>query len=240
MNLKKLFLVYLACLTPLFTMAQSPTVAPKALYITVNGEEIEDASQTQNAPLKAQYYANPSDIGDYDARYEWIIWKDGNTKDLLVHRFEEDIDYTFSESGTFQVQLYATFICGQDTIVYPDDEGMPQPIVVSISESKLEFPNAFSPNGDGFNDVLKAKSGWQSIVEFEAAVFNRAGRKLFSWNNPDDGWDGKVNGSTVRDGVYFLVVKAKGSDGHNYNIRKTISVLTGYSDESASGGNGDE
>lgn len=233
----KKVLVLLSLLLPLCLWAGDyPTVAPTAVYITTDGEEIEDASQTQNAPLQARFMANPSDVGAYEARYEWKITKEGEGKSVLVHRFEEDIDYTFTESGSFRVQLYATFICGQDTIAFPDDAGMPEPIIVSISESKLEFPNAFSPNGDGFNDVLKAKSGWQSIVEFEAAVFNRAGRKLYSWSNPDEGWDGRVGGSYVRDGAYFLVVRAKGSDGHKYNIRKTISVLTGYSEESTSGG----
>ena len=109
---------------------------------------------------------------------------------------------------------------------------------MSISESKLEFPNAFSPNGDGYNDVLRAKEGYQSIVSFEAAVFSRWGRKLYSWNSPAGGWNGKVNGRTVSDGVYFLVVKAKGADGRKYNIKKTISVLTGYDNSRQQGTGG--
>ena len=42
------------------------------------------------------------------------------------------------------------------------------------------------------------------------------------------GWDGKVNGKAVKDGVYFLVVSAKGSDGIDYNIKKAINVISGY------------
>jgi gliding motility-associated-like protein len=103
--------------------------------------------------------------------------------------------------------------------------------MVSISESSLEFPNAISPNGDGINDVLKAKEGYRSIVSFQAAVFNRWGQRLYSWNTLEGGWDGKSNGKTVRDGAYFLVVSAKGADGRKYNIRKTISVISGYRSE---------
>ena len=196
-----------------------PSVDPTAQYITADGEELDDASSSQSAPLVAHFYANPENVGDYSVRYD------------------EDIEYTFTSSGSFRVQLYATFVLGNDTIVYPN-EGEENPISVSISESKLEFPNAFSPNGDGYNDVLRAKDGYQSIVSFEAAVFNRWGRKLYSWNSPAGEWDGKVNGRTVSDGVYFLVVKAKGADGRKYNVKKTISVLTGYDNSRQQGTGG--
>ena len=214
-----------------------PSVDPTGTYVTVEGEELDDASSSQSAPLKAHFSANPQNVGDYTARYEWKIWREGDDKNLLVHRFDEEIDYTFTGSGSFRIQLYTTFTLGNDTITYPG-EGEENPICVSISESKLEFPNAFSPNGDGYNDVLRAKEGYQSIVSFEAAVFSRWGRKLYSWNSPAGGWDGKVNGRTVSDGVYFLVVKAKGADGRKYNIKKTISVLTGYDNSRQQGTGG--
>lgn len=216
-----------------------PSVDPSGIYTTAAGEETDDASGSQSAPLRAHFYANPSNVGDYTARYEWKIWKEGEEDDLLVHRFEEEIEYVFMKSGSFRVQLYATFVCGNDTIAFPG-EGEENPIVISISESKLEFPNAISPNGDGYNDVLRAKDGWQSIVSFEAAVFNRWGTKLFSWSDLSEGWDGTYNGSVVRDGVYFLVVNAKGADGHKFNIRKTISVLTKHHEESSAAGEGNE
>lgn len=210
--------------------AQYPTVDPTATYTTVDGEEIEDASDGQNAPLQAHFAANPSDVGDYSARYEWKIYEPGEEDTPLVHRFEEEIDYTFTTSGSFYVQLYATFILGTDTISYPE-EGEEDPIQVTISESRLEMPNAFSPNGDGYNDVYKAKEGYQSIVSFKATIINRWGQKLYSWDDPAGGWDGKVNGRTVSDGVYFVIVDAMGADGKHYKIRRDVNVLTGYHDD---------
>ncbi|MBO4612611.1 MAG: gliding motility-associated C-terminal domain-containing protein [Bacteroidaceae bacterium] len=216
-----------------------PSVDPKALYTTIKGDEIEDASESQEAPLIARFTANPSNLGNYTARYEWKIYRRGEEKSPLVHRFEEDLDYTFTESGTFLVQLYATFVLGNDTIAYPE-EGEENPFTVSISDSKLTFPNAFSPNKtpDGFNDELKAKE-YQSIVEFKAAVFNRWGQKIYTWDKVEGGWDGKWNGRLVKDGVYFLVVTARGADGKKYNIRKAITVLTGYNDDSKGGSTDD-
>ncbi|MBQ8051513.1 MAG: gliding motility-associated C-terminal domain-containing protein [Bacteroidaceae bacterium] len=239
--MKKTLFPLLLTLLPWMVWAQTvyPSVDPKATYTTVEGEETDDASSGQNAPLVARFTANPSDVGEWTARYEWKIYRPGEEDTPMVHRFEENLEYTFQESGSFYVQLYATFVLGTDTIAYPE-EGEANPFVVSISESKLEFPNAFSPNGDGFNDELKAKDGYQSIVKFQAAVFNRWGQKLYSWSDPSGSWDGRYNGHTVRDGVYFLVVSARGADGRKYNIRKAINVLTGYNDDSQNAGDGEE
>ena len=108
--------------------------------------------------------------------------------------------------------------------------GQAQETIPTIGESKLSFPNAFSPNGDGINDIYKAKEH-QSLVEFHAYIFNRWGQKLYEWTDPDSGWDGTHNGKDVSDGVYFVLVKAKGADGRNYNIRKDVNLLRGYTEE---------
>lgn len=234
--MKKLLIVF-ALISPIFIWAQDdefPSVNPTALFITVEGEELDELSGSQSAPLVAHFYANPANVGLYTARYEWKIWKEGEEDSPLVHRFEQDIDYTFTNSGSFQIQLYATFVLGNDTIAYPQ-EGEENPFHVSITESKLEFYNALSPNGDGFNDTLKPKE-CQSIVSFEAAIFNRWGSKIYSWNDPNGEWDGKWHGKVVKDGVYFLVVNATGAEGHKYHIKKAITVLSGSDTSSSSGG----
>ena len=240
--MRQIICFFLMLCATMYASAQTlyPSVDPKASYTNVDGEEIEDASGGQNAPLVAHFTANPSNLGDYTARYEWKIYRAGEENSPLVHRFEEDLDYTFVESGTFFVQLYATFVQGTDTIPFPE-EGEENPFSVSISESKLEFPNAFSPNQvpDGWNDELKA-SEYQSIVEFKAAVFSRWGQKIHTWENVEGGWNGRWNGRLVKDGVYFLVVNAKGADGKKYNIRKAITVITGYNSDAQGGGNTNE
>lgn len=206
-----------------------PNVTPTVRYVTSEGEEIEDASEEQSAPITGYFSAEVTDQGLYSAHYEWRIFKAGQENSPLVDRFDREMEYTFTQSGTFYVQLYVTFVQGTDTIRYPDGGG--EPFVVSVSQSKLEFPNAFSPNGDGFNDVYKAKEGYRSIVKFKATVFTRWGQKVYTWTNPAEGWDGKINGRTARDGVYYVVVQAEGADGRKFNIRKDVNVLTGYSGE---------
>jgi len=232
--IRKKIVLLLVMMAGLTANAQYPSIDPTAKYVTVEGDELDDASSAQDAPLAAHFAANPSDVGDYTARYEWKIYVSGGENTPLVHRFEEEIDYTFTSSGTFYVQLYATFVLNGDTITLPE-EGEEEPMVVTISESKLEMPNAFSPNGDGFNDTYKAKEGYQSIVSFKATIFNRWGQRIYSWDNIDEGWDGKWHGRTVKDGVYFVVVDAQGADGHHYKIKKDVNVITGFHKEDSQG-----
>ena len=65
-----------------------------------------------------------------------------------------------------------------------------------------EIPNVFTPNGDGINDILIAKTS--SMVEkVDFKLFNRSGLLIFSTDKPRIEWDGMYNGRVVSPGVYF-------------------------------------
>ncbi|MCF0188376.1 MAG: gliding motility-associated C-terminal domain-containing protein [Bacteroidaceae bacterium] len=203
-----------------------PTCSPTAKYYTAEGEK-EDASTGESAPLPSLFKSNPQDNEGWTSRYEWTIARQETPETPIVHRFDEDMEYTFTQSGTFVVTLRATFVQGNDTIRYGEPgQGDDNTFMVNIQQSVLELPNTFTPNGDGYNDVLRVKEGYRSIISFRAVVFNRWGMKLYEWNDLDGGWDGRYHGSVVKDGAYYLVVEAKGADGEDYKIRKAINVLT--------------
>ena len=198
--------------------ASAQTVEISAIYIDDNGVEVETRNDfSGQAPLSVSFRANPQDMEGLDPTYEWHFRMEGEGKDMMV-RYEENTDYTFTKAGKTYVTLYANL---------GNEERDSSRICVTISESELLMPNAFTPNGDTHNDVYKAKE-YQSIVEFHAYIFNRWGQKLFEWTNPAEGWDGNYNGRPVKEGVYFVVVKARGADGIVYNIRKDVNLLRGY------------
>lgn len=206
-----------------------PTIDPQATFTIDEGEET-GTSYSGSAPLTVVFHANAENVGMYTPHYEWRFTKEGETQPYLV-RYEEETEYTFTEAGSHRIVLYATFINGNDTVAYTKDYWQDaQPITIQISESKLEMPNAFSPNGDGINDIYRAKNNYQSIVEFDAYIFNRWGQKIYEWHDPAGGWDGKFNGKDVKQGVYFVLVKAKGADGRKYNIKKDVNLLRGYTE----------
>jgi len=243
------FISLLLLIFPLCAWAQ-PEVNPSGVFIVENTDGTADTTDlsgagAQSAPLKVILRANPSGLDGYGIpRYEWKIWNDEDPETLVLHRTDENIEHTFTTSGAFTAQLYVTFYNSDGSIYYefPEEGEDSKAIHFSVTESILEFPNGISPNGDGYNDELKPKDGYQSIVEFHAAVFSRWGNKLYSWDDVNGKWDGKYKGKYVKDGVYFLVVSAKGADGRKYNIRKTISVITGYNNGDGSSGTdtGDE
>ena len=213
-----------------FLSLSAQTAEPTMTIVTADGTESEETAYEGSAPLKAHFKANPQDVGDYTPLYEWRIRRTTDTSPFLI-RYDEDIDYEFTESGAFVIELNISFVHGTDTLEFVMDS----PFTVNVSESQLEFPNAFSPNGDGINDIFKAKEGYKSIVSFEAAVFSRWGKKLYEWRDLDGGWDGRSGGHDVPDGAYYLVVKARGADGRNYNIKKVINILRGYTEEGSTG-----
>ena len=88
--------------------------------------------------------------------------------------------------------------------------------------------NVFKPTNE-INEVFKVKSH-QNIVEFHAYIFNRWGQKLYEWTDLEGGWDGTYQGKDVKQGTYFVLVKAKGADGQTYNIRKDVNLLRGFTE----------
>ncbi len=202
-----------------------PTVKPTMTIELSTGDE-EQESYSGSAPIIAHFKANPSDAAAYQAIYTWYIYRAGQESNPYVVRYDEDMDYTFMTSEVSYITLSTTFINGTDTISYTMDT----PFSVSVSKSKLELPNAFSPNGDGINDVYKVKSGYESIVSFKGTIFNRWGKKIFEWTDIDSGWDGQINGSPAHEGVYYCIIQAKGADGINYNLKRDVNLLRKYTE----------
>lgn len=208
---------------------QKPSINPTGSFTPSTGEVKENVTLFQgSAPIKAIFKANADHNEGWNSYFEWRFTKVGENSPYLV-RYEQDTDYTFTSSGITKIVLYAIFVQGTDTVSFTKDYWERNvPITVSISESNLSFPNAFSPNGDGVNDIYKAKDTFRSIVEFHAYIYNRWGQLLYEWTNPSEGWDGKYKGQDVKQGVYFCLVKAKGADGRIFNIKQDVNLLRGY------------
>ncbi|HIF14520.1 MAG TPA: gliding motility-associated C-terminal domain-containing protein [Bacteroidetes bacterium] len=75
-------------------------------------------------------------------------------------------------------------------------------------EYSLDFPQAFSPNGDNISDVIKPR-GWglESLEEFK--VYNRWGELLFETNDLNNAWDGDYNKKPQPNGTYVYFVSAR-------------------------------
>lgn len=227
--LRHIFFWFILCFALNLYADKMPTISPVAVVV-VDGTETSVTSHSDSAPLDVKFLANAENIDGWTAYYEWRFTHEEETQPYLI-RYEENTSYRFTRAGLHNIVLYATFTRGDEVVTFTEEYWAYElPLKIIISESKLEFPNAFSPNDDGINDVYKAKEGFQSLVEFHAYIFNRWGQKIYEWTDPAGGWDGTFNGKPVKQGVYFVLVEAKGADGRKYKIRKDVNLLRGFNE----------
>lgn len=70
---------------------------------------------------------------------------------------------------------------------------------------EFDVPTAFTPNGDGINDIMKVR-GWgiKSLIEF--SIYNRWGERIYTSNDITSGWDGTFKGRPQPQETYTYIV----------------------------------
>ena len=87
--------------------------------------------------------------------------------------------------------------------------------------NQLYVPNAFTPNGDGINDVWKLPS-LESYPNAEAWIFNRWGQIVFHSRGPFISWDGTFNGKPEGTGTYIYLIDLKNGAS---NLKGTVTLI---------------
>lgn len=90
--------------------------------------------------------------------------------------------------------------------------------------SDFYIPSAFTPNGDGLNDVFKIKSAGISRLEF-MRIFNRYGQLIFHSTNAGIGWNGIYNGVQQPAGTYIFCVRGIDFTGNIIERKGTLVLL---------------
>jgi gliding motility-associated-like protein len=85
-------------------------------------------------------------------------------------------------------------------------------------------PTAFTPNGDGRNDILRPIAAGMQRIEF-FSVYNRLGQLVFTTTANDKGWDGTINGKPQGSGVFVWMVKAIDYTGSPYFQKGTVTLI---------------
>lgn len=135
-----------------------------------------------------------------------LLWNTGSDSPFI----------SIDEPGTYSVVLSTA--CGASTATIE--------VIDKDCFNNLFIPNAFSPNGDGVNDIFRAFS--QNAIAFEMSVYNRYGEVVFYTDTIQQGWDGSMlNGDyfcqvgvyTVRYKAQFTAAKVVEGVGHLVLIR---------------------
>lgn len=163
------------------------------------------------APPIADFAINPLAVSIWDANvslinlssndvvvYNWII-PDGNPNSGSTEDFETSFEGM--ASGTYPITLIVTNSSGCiDTVTK----------YVELYDEILVFaPNAFTPDGDEYNNLWKVVVANADLTSFNLKIFNRWGEILFESFDSESGWDGTFNGVLVQDGMYTWKLSLK-------------------------------
>lgn len=128
---------------------------------------------------------------------------------------DKDPSHLYQETGTYNVCLiaYNEFGCS-DTVCSP---------VQTTILPLVDLPNAFTPNGDGNNDVLYVRGF--GIKSMALRIYNRLGQVVFESTNPSNGWDGKFKGVLQPMDAYAYTLSILFGDGTAVNKKGDITLI---------------
>lgn len=91
------------------------------------------------------------------------------------------------------------------------------------AQSNIYIPNAFSPNGDGRNDVFYARGNYVTKLFF--AVYDRWGQKMFETKDIAKGWDGTFKGKKLDPAVFGYYLEGECEGGEKFFKKGNVTLL---------------
>ena len=141
-----------------------------------------------------------------------ILWDFDNGVTSIVN----NPTLEFSNIGNYDVLLTAISEFGcEDNIIR----------TVSVNpEYTIFIPSAFTPDGDGVNDIFTAKGN--AVESFEMQVYDRWGGIVFVSNSIDYGWDGKnVSGDWANNGFYLYQIVTYDRNGRLWVYNGELNLM---------------
>jgi gliding motility-associated-like protein len=136
--------------------------------------------------------------------YDSYLWNRLSIKDSV---------YTVHSPGSYSVTVENMCGAKTDTIHVYDHCSFP-----------IYFPNAFTPNGDFLNDILKVPEANKDKFR-RLSIYNRWGELVFYTTTQGNGWDGKFNGIPQPTGVYVYFLEMEGLSGQRLNQKGTVTLI---------------
>jgi len=167
---------------------------------------IATASET-NVPVGGEVTLNAEPSG---YTYTWTPSDDINNPNA------QETDATVWETTNFTVSV-SDGICTKTSSV------LVNAFPYTCEEPFIFVPNAFTPNGDGENDVLYLRSLIVEDVLFR--VYNRWGELVYETNTMHSGWDGTFRGKLLDPDVYDYYLEGHCIDGQEFLIKGNITLI---------------
>jgi gliding motility-associated-like protein len=98
-------------------------------------------------------------------------------------------------------------------------------IVITVVPYCIKVKNAFTPNGDGINDLWQVYDQFDCLKNVSLHVFNRYGSKVFESQDYRNNWDGNYKGKPVPDATYYAVINFTLITGKVFTVRTDLTIL---------------
>jgi gliding motility-associated-like protein len=142
-------------------------------------------------------------------------WDFGDGQELTTMRKDTIVRHNYNKTGTYNVCLIAYNNSGcSDTICQPV-----QTTVVPV----VDVPNAFTPNGDGVNDVVSVRG--YGIAKVNWRIYNRWGTLVYQSTDKSLAWNGSYKGTLQPQEVYNYILDVEFTDGEKYQKKGDITLL---------------
>jgi len=96
---------------------------------------------------------------------------------------------------------------------------------VDCDSVSIFMPTAFSPNGDGMNDVLFVRGLPGCVNQIQLSIFDRWGEQVFGTTSISNGWDGTFEGKALNMGVFAYYLSATFANGNTYSRKGNVTLL---------------
>jgi gliding motility-associated-like protein len=127
--------------------------------------------------------------------------------------------FIYPGPGCFDVTLTVTTIngCTDDAV---------EPVCID-PDATLFVPNAFSPNGDGSNEIFRPVGIGLEADQFEMWIFDRWGNLIYHSTDLNGGWDGHVQGKAdvCQEDIYVWKIRAVDLKGFKYSKLGHVSLI---------------
>lgn len=98
-------------------------------------------------------------------------------------------------------------------------------MIITVVPYCIKPMEAFTPNGDGINDLWLVTNGNGCLSKAKAQVFNRYGAKVFEANDYKNNWNGTYNGKPLPDGTYYFVITYRLINGKDEFLKGNVTIL---------------
>ena len=166
---------------------------------------------------------------DVDASPDTTI-NEGEDVDIYVLGSEEGDTFEWSNGNMEEAQTVMPTDTTIYTVTVTDENGCTDTAEITINVRKPEcdetdvyLPNAFSPNGDGVNDILYVRSNF--IESMELIIYNRWHQEVFRTTDQSIGWDGTFGGEILTPDAYAYFLDVVCINAVEYTNKGNVSIL---------------